>query len=295
MRNPHIPRPREHDLPSGDLAVSSHWVHGVRDATTVAAADKPLYRLLLDILADKHVPDTMPARLATACDDLVDVRDAVENINRGRADIGGVSWGMSYCYTVRDAIVKYRDRSPLRLAAVGCSGSKFEDGDPMAAKDRYKGAYWVNKRRYGETCADNWRVISAEHAVLHPETPIEYYERTPDDLRGIPIDSAQRLPNGDAVTTLLDRWALDVHEQLGAWLHETAGGVDPRDVDLEILLGTDYREPLEARGVFDALRVPGALSVSFPFQSVEQAQGGLFNQIDWLSDAAEAVAGGGEP
>ncbi|WP_135823001.1 DUF6884 domain-containing protein [Halostella litorea] len=294
MTATHVPRPREHGLPSGDLAVSSHWVHGVRDVTTVPAADRDLYRLLMDILGDVWVPDLMPARLATACDDLVAVRDAVDNIDRGRADIGGVGWGMGYCKRVRDAIADYRDRDPLRLAAVGCSGSKFEDDDPMPAKDRYKGAYWVNKRRYYETCADDGRIISAEHAVLHPGTPIDYYEKTPDDLRGIPIDSDQRLPNGDAVTTLLDRWALDVHEQLAAWLHEAAGGIDPRDVDLEILLGTDYRDPLAARGVFDALRIPGALAVSFPFQEVEQAQGGLFEQIGWMSDAVEVVTDGGE-
>jgi len=290
------PLPREHYLPGGDLAVSSHWVWGVRGATTVAAEDKPLYRLLMDILADKHVPDLMPARLATACEDLVEVRGAVENVNRGSADVGSVGWGMSYCYTVRDAIEEYRDREPLTLVAVGCSGSKYEPA-LMPAKERYKGAYWTNKRRYYGVVGDDGRIISAEHAVLNPETPIEHYEKTPDDLRGIPIDSEQRLPNGEAVATLLDRWALDVYEGLTEWLSEVAGSVDPRDVGLEVLLGRSYREPLENRGVFDRLRAPGDVSVSFPFQEVEQAQGGMFEQIDWMGDevaaATEAVTDGG--
>jgi hypothetical protein len=91
--DPHLPRPREHDLSDGDLAVSSHWVHGVRDTTTVVAADKPLYRLLLDILADVHVPDLMPARLATGCEDLVDVKRAVTDIDRGRARRSAASAG----------------------------------------------------------------------------------------------------------------------------------------------------------------------------------------------------------
>jgi len=294
----HVPRPREHDLPGGNLAVSSHWVHGARDATTVQAEDKPLYRLLLDILNEAHVPDTMPARLATECDDLVAVRDAVTDIERGRSGIGGCSYGLSYLKAVRRAIDEYRDRDPLTLAAVGCSGSKYKDDDLMRAKERYKGAYWSNKSSYGETCSDDWCIISAEHSVLHPETPIEYYEKTPDDLRGIPIDSHQRLPNGDAVTTLLDRWALDVYEGLATWLSDAANGIDPRDVELEILLGRAYREPLEDRGVFDRLRVAGALTVSFPFQEVEQAQGGMFEQIGWMGDeveaATEAVTDGGD-
>jgi hypothetical protein len=292
------PRPREHDLPGGDIAVSSHWAWGVRDATTVAAADKPLYRLLMDILADEHVPDLMPARLASACDDLVDVRDAVKDIKRGSADIGGVGWGMSHCYTIRDAIEQHRDRDPITLVAVGCSGSKHEDADPMPACERYKGSYWAGKRRYYETVGDDGRIISAEHAVLHPETPITYYEKTPDDLDGIPVDSDQRLPSGDAVSTLLDRWALAVFEGLTEWLSDVASGVDPRDVEVEVLLGRDYRDPLESRGVFDAIRTPGTLSISYPFQEVDQAQGGMIQQIDWMGDAVEAApvvaADGGE-
>lgn len=58
-----------------------------------------------------------------------------------------------------------------------------------------------------------------------------------------------------------------------------------------------YREPLEKRGVFDALRAPGELTVSFPFQEVEDAQGGMFEQIGWMSDeiaAAEVATDGGE-
>jgi hypothetical protein len=293
-----LPRPREHELPGGDLAVSSHWVHGVRGATTVAAEDKSLYQLLMDILADERVPDLMPARLSSACGDLVGVREAVEDIDRGRADIGGYGWGMGYCYRVRDAIEEYRDRDPLRLVAVGCSGSKHEDDGMMPACERYKGSYWAGKRRYYETVGDDGRIISAEHAVLHPETSIEYYEQTPDDLRGIPIDSDQRLPSGEDVTTLLDRWALDVHEQLSQWLRSVAGGVDPRDVELEVLLGRNYRDPLEDRGVFRALRVPGDLSVSYPYQEIGQAQGGMIQQIDWMGDAVEAtteaVTDGGE-
>lgn len=208
--DPYVPTPREHELPGGDLAASSHWVHGTRDATTVAPEDRPLYRLLLDILSDRHVPDTMSSRLASECDDLVGVREVVADIGRGRSGIAGRSYGLSYLKTVRTAIDEYRNREPLRLVAVGCSGSKHEDDGTMPACERYKGSYWAGKRRYYENIGDDGRIISAEHAVLHPETPIEHYERTPDDLEGIPIDSDQYLPSGDSVSTLLDRWALKV-------------------------------------------------------------------------------------
>jgi len=150
----HTPTPREHELPNGDLAVSSHWVWGVRDATTVADADRPLYRLLMDVLADAHVPDCMPARLATACEELVDARDTVMNIERGVVDVGNVGYGMSYCHTVRDAIDAHRDRDALRLVAVGCSGSKHDVAGAVPAKDLYRRSYWTCKREYGETIGD---------------------------------------------------------------------------------------------------------------------------------------------
>lgn len=288
--NPHVPTPREDELPNGDLAVSSHWVWGVRGATTVPEEDRPLYRLLMDVLADAHVPDLMPAHLATECRDLVDARRVVMDIDRGRSDFGGVSYGMGFCFNVRDAIDEHRDRDPLRLAAVGCSGSKYNVDGAVPAKDLYRGSYWSCKQDYGETIGDEWRIISAQHAVLRPDEEIAYYERTPDDLRGIPVDSDQRLPNGDDVTTLLDQWALRVYNGLTEWLRDASDPLDPRDVELEVLLGRKYRTPLEDRGVFDALRAPGVLDVSFPFQEVEQAKGGNGNQMGWMTDEVDAAA-----
>lgn len=285
--NPHVPRPREGVLPNGDLAVVRDRQLG-NEGVVVPLADRPLHELLLDVLKDSHVPDTMPARLAIACDNLVEVRDTVEDIDRGRSGIAGRSYGLSYLHAVRDAIDDHRDRDPLTLGAVGCSGSKHTDDELLPARARYKGSYWSGKRGYGETCTDEWRIISAEHAVLHPDTEIEYYERTPDDLEGIPVDSDRRLPNGADVTTLLDRWALDVHDQLAAWLDEVANGVDPRDVEVAVLLGRDYRDRLADRGVFDALRVAGELTISFPFQDEPGAQGGMIQQIGWMGDEVDA-------
>lgn len=289
----HVPRPREHDLPGGDLAVSSHWVHGTKAATTVTAEDRPLYRLLLDILWDVHVPDTMPARLATECEDLIEVREAVTNIERGRAGIDGCGYGLSFLHAVRNAVDEHRDRDPLRVALMGCSGSKNDVDRPVPARELYSSGYWTVKERYGEA-ADDWRVLSAEHAVLDPDAEIAYYERTPSDLRGIPVDSDERLPNGDPVRDRLDHWALRVYNGLTRWLGEVADGVDPRDVDLQVCVGEKYRDPLEARGVFDRLRTSADLSVSFPFQEEPEAAGGMGPQMEWMNSEVAATDGGND-
>jgi len=300
-RDPHVPAPIERERPDGSLRVveRSDLRRSRPRQMVVSAEDRPLYAVLSDVLADVHVPDLFPAALATAATDTANALDRVTSIDRGFIDppLPGASYALSYAKTAAEALREHRDRAPLRLVAVGCSGSKHEDDEPMPAKNRYKGAYWTNKRRYYETVGDDGRIISAEHAVLHPDTPIQHYEQTPDDLRGVPIDSDRRLPPGDGVDTLLDRWALDVYEGLMDWIQGEASPTDPRDVELEVLLGRSYRQPLEQRGVFEGLRAPGDLAVSFPFQEVEQAQGGMFEQIDWMGDeveaATEAVTDGG--
>ena len=285
--NPHVPRPREGDLPNGDLAVVGNRQLS-NAGVIVPAAKRPLYELLMELLEDSHVPDTMPANLAVACDDLVDVRETVSHPDRGSTQINGPAYGLSYLNAVREAVEEHRDREPKTLVAVGCSGSKHDVDGAVPAADLYKSAYWTCKDDYSATVGDDRRIISAEHAVLHPDAKIGYYERTPDDLRGIPVDADQRLPNGDPVRTLLDLWAVSVYDGLAEWLRNESAGIDPRDVEGEVLLGRRYRDPLETRGVFEALRIPGELKISFPFQEVEQAQGGNGNQMGWMTDEVAA-------
>lgn len=179
----------------------------------------------------------------------------------------------------------------VHLAAVGCSGSKYESTDALPAKDRYKGSYWVNKRKYGETCADEWRIISAEHNLLAPDTEIHYYERTPADLEGTPVDTSACLPSGTSVNTKLDVWGLAVYNGLSEWLTDVRKQHTPETtILLDVLLGRAYRDPLETAGVFDALAVREPLTIRFPFQEVDAAQGGLFQQIGWMSSAVEAAS-----
>jgi hypothetical protein len=276
-------------LPNGDLAVAGNRQlsnHG----NVIDREDRPLYELVKGILWNVHVPDRMPAAIAHHCDDLVDARETLRDVDRGHVNFPGfASYGLGFCKAAAGAIESHRDRDPIRLIAVGCSGSKYDVDEPVPAAELYKGSYWSAKRQYYETIGDDGRIISAEHGVVHPEERIGYYERVPDDLRGIPIQTDGRLPNGDPVETMLDKWALDVYEGLSQWLRLEACSIDPDDVDLEILLGKKYREPLEERGVFDRLAIRGELSVRFPFQEVDEAAGGMLNQIGWMGDAVEAT------
>lgn len=282
-------QPRHHELPDGGLVIAEKFRGHVRHTVAIESDDRPLYELLVEIFdeSETHVPDCLAANVAKTFANLPAAERGLRDIERGGRGIGDRWYGMSYTLRAARAIENYRDRAPLKLAAVGCSGSKYEDEGNMPAKERYKGSYWSNKGGYGEACADGWRIISAEHNVLHPETSIEYYERTPDDWRGIPVHSDARLPSGEDVDTRLDQWALDVYEGLTVWISEATDPVDPRDVELDVLLGQAYREPLEKRGVFDALSAAGDLTVSFPFQDEEGAQGGMIDQIGWMSDQIE--------
>lgn len=269
------------------------WFRGrVKEEIEVPPEKVDLYGLLRYVLADANVPKSMPANLARTCDDLLGVLEVVENIDRGLIDTDGASYGMSYAFRARDAIEDYRDRDPVTLVAVGCSGTKDTADEPLPAADRYAGGYWTNKREYYEEIGDDGRIISAEHGLLDPAEPIDYYETHIGDLEGIPVDNPGRLPSGDDVTTLVDLWAFNVHNALARWLDGVANGVDPRDVRLEVLLGKDYENPLRDRGVFDGLRVRGDLEVSFPFRE-EPDMGGIGKQRSWMSDevaAATAIA-----
>lgn len=290
-RHPHKPTPMVVDEHGNDLYLKES---GMRSRQTVVEAeDRPLYDLLMEVLheADAHCPDLMPAALAERCIHLLHVREVVTNIDRGSSIIGGVGYGMSYCYAVRDAIDEWRDREPITLVVAGCSASKHDVDEPVPACELYRGAYWTCKRDYGQTIGDEWRILSAKHGITDPNELIAHYDQSVEDIEGVPVhaDSDFRLPNGRRVQTFLDRWAVNVYEGIRRWLifAGSHGSIDPRDVELEVLLGRSYRDPLEERGVFNRLRGRGALEIAFPFQEVEQAAGGNGNQMGWMTDEVE--------
>jgi len=293
-RDPHIPSPIERERPDGSLRVveDTSLRRSEPSQIVVSAHDRALYSVLSGVLKDVHVPDLFPAALATAATDTADALDRVTSIDRGQIEppLPGASYAMGYAQNAADALREHRDREPLHLALMGCSGSKHDTDEPVPARDLYARGYWTVKERYGDA-ADDWRVLSAEHAVLHPDKEIEYYERTPDDLRGVPVDSDARSPSGSDVSDRLDHWALSVYNGLNRWL-ESHSGIDPRDVELEVCIGEQYRKPLEARGVFDRLRTSADFSVSFPFQEEPEAAGGMGPQMRWMNSEVAAADGG---
>jgi hypothetical protein len=184
------------------------------------------------------------------------------------------------------------DCPPRKLVAVGCSSSKHTTDGEIRAQERYKGGYWTNKSDYGDTVGDEWGIISAQYGLLRPDDKIPYYERTVDDLKGVPVHSDQRLPNGDSVETMLDQWALNVYQGIAQWLAANSNSVFPRDVQLEVLLGKNYLNPLRERGVFTRLNIPGTLDIRFPFQQdIDYSDGGgIGKQRSWMVDQIEEAA-----
>ena len=263
--------------------------------THVPAEDVPLYELLDDIFGD-DVPPVMPADLAVEAEDTAEVLEILSDPHRGSIMANDVGYGLSYAQEARAALEDHRDRDATHLVAVGCSGDKYEPDGRVPARELYKSGYWTCKQNYGEDMGQadgdvGWRIISAEHDVLHPDKEIAYYERTPSDHEGIPVQSDDHLPNGDPVETKLDAWARDVYEGLTAWINSVEDQHDPRDVELEILLGRKYRRRLENRGVFSAVSASGDLSVSFPFQEEDACSGGMGNQMSWMNETRKAASG----
>jgi hypothetical protein len=71
------------------------------------------------------------------------------------------------------------DTDDRTLVLAGCGKSKTDTQVP--AKDLYTSGYFSLKRTHGEY-ADKWRIISAEHGLLHPETVVAPYETEWSDL-----------------------------------------------------------------------------------------------------------------
>lgn len=283
-------QPREYELPDGGIATVKRMRGTVRESVTVPPAKRGFYDLLSDILLSDSpigIEPVFVAYLTRECDTLPAAEQQLRDVERGTVSLDGAAYGLSITRPAAKAIGDYRDAHTIKLAAVGCSGSKFEDAGLLPAVERYKGSYWQNKRKYGKFCADQMKIISAEHDLLDPETPIEYYERTPDDWEGIFVDADTRLPSGDDVETRLDQWALDVYNGLSQWVNSATGQWGENNVELDILLGQAYIDPLAQRGVFDTLAAPCELTVNHPFQDVPEAQGGLFEQIGWMGDQVE--------
>lgn len=63
-----------------------------------------------------------------------------------------------------------------KVILISCA--KTKRNTPSAAKDLYQSDLFRSMRRYAEENADTWYILSAKHGVLQPDTIIDPYEKT---------------------------------------------------------------------------------------------------------------------
>jgi hypothetical protein len=106
-----------------------------------------------------------------------------------------------------------------RIALVSCVKTKASA--PSPAKDLYVSPLFRGLRRYAESNADAWFILSAEHGLLHPDQIVAPYEKT---LGKMPV-------------SLRRAWSDRVVAELDAALH-------PAPAQLLVLAGVLYRAPV---------------------------------------------------
>jgi cytoplasmic iron level regulating protein YaaA (DUF328/UPF0246 family) len=124
-----------------------------------------------------------------------------------------------------------------RVALVSCVKKKQSSAAP--ARDLYLSHLFRGLRRYAESHADVWYILSAEHGLLKPDQVIEPYERT-----------LNTMPKRDRTA-----WAERVRQQLLEIL--------PANAEVTLLAGLRYREGIET-----FLREQG-FTVSVPLEGLK--------------------------
>lgn len=62
------------------------------------------------------------------------------------------------------------------LILLGCVSQKLDWSAP--ARDLYRSTLWVGRKAYAERTGKPWRILSAEHGVIHPDAVIAPYDRS---------------------------------------------------------------------------------------------------------------------
>jgi hypothetical protein len=140
-----------------------------------------------------------------------------------------------------------------RVALVSCVKQKRDTSAP--ARDLYLSQLFLGFRRYAESRADSWYILSAEHGVLCPEQVVAPYERT-----------LHAMPKRERVS-----WGWRVRLQLLDLL--------PSDAEIVLLAGMRYREEIEP---FLRERFP----VSVPMEGLR-----IGEQLRWLRQQGKTTRG----
>lgn len=156
------------------------------------------------------------------------------------------------------------------VALVGCSASKLEG--PARAADLYTGQLFRAARRWAETFADHWYILSAKHHVLSPDDVVEPYDLSLAEVAATP---------GLFHPAPVDTWAIRCRAALMA-----ARGGEPRGARVlqgdrvVMLAGASYCEPL-----VPLLRAWGG-EVETPLAGL-----GIGRQKAWLAAAVAPAQG----
>lgn len=135
---------------------------------------------------------------------------------------------------------------PPDAVLIGCVSQK--NTTPMAAKDLYRSALFLRRRRYAEAAGAPWWIVSAEYGLVGPDEVIAPYDTR---IARLPLTARQRLA---------DRVATDLERELG----NLAGR------HLEIHAGDEY-----VLAVGPALRTRGA-QLSRPLEGLR-----IGEQLAW--------------
>jgi len=91
------------------------------------------------------------------------------------------------------------------IALVSCGAAKMEYAKrhPVRAEELYTGGIFQQARAWAEKHADNWRILSAKHGLLHPNDLVRWYDVSMKDL-----DRVERADWGRLVRMELQRQGL---------------------------------------------------------------------------------------
>lgn len=159
-----------------------------------------------------------------------------------------------YCYDCVDT---------PRIAFVGCGSSKLEldENQTVAAKDLYDSNYFSLKQEYAEECCDEWKILSAKHGLLDPETEIETYDAS--------LNSRSDSYIGDYEAGI---WAVETAQEISLY---TSFKIPY--TQYVVLAGEDYVGHRHIENQLGRLR-----HVSFPFRSDDLT--GIGDQQRWLRE-----------
>lgn len=147
------------------------------------------------------------------------------------------------------------DEPVSRIVLVGCGSTKKDQ--PTRASHLYTSSYFEMKRKYARNVGDVWRILSAEHGLVHPQETLEPYNTR---LTGAKNEARE--------------WGQKVSPDLSA-LVESPQVAD--DAKVVVLAGKNYSNPI--RGALSHLPVRPI----YPFEPTQ----GIGDQMGLLSVAIE--------